>query len=498
MFFNHLNGKYQLQFVSIFVALVLTTQFSIAQTNDPSIAAKEFVNQCRSDPNILIVNPHKETPSKTLELLQQKTLMGGSSLSLYPNDMPRQYVTWKDHKLHGLMQTWYPNGVVMTKEQYRQGKPMEGIYYDTDGVKLGEIKEGNGLKFIFEPPHRGKNWLVATVEYKNGLKDGVEIGYRNYQTKQKDQEAYYKEGKLHGIKTTWMSSGQKNTEEHYRDGIQYGKSICWHENGTIQSVSEYVDGELVDAGVRYYDNGQIESAYEYDKSGHLLQQKEYYANRQIKAITDYNEDTSTKSQVQYFENGTKAEQINDKGHDIWFSSGQLMFSIKKEGRWGKVYSGESFDRMGNPNGKVTDGNGALIKTFISDIMKETTLIVYKNGRTEKTIKLPKLSVALGYDNGGSRIDLKLDFTASVDEGWEKGRFTVLLPDKCSSNDQLEHEINQLDAGQTIKYNWMAVEIPQPVEQWSDKILADIEGVIEGHPVRYQQVIYNSTLMKTKK
>lgn len=492
-----------LRFVGILVVLELTAPFSLAESDDPAIAAKDFVHKHLSDPNTFLLNPpqkmnpYQNMSQQEIHHLRQKTNINGHTLIFYPNGMPRRYASWRNQKLHGLMQDWYPSGVVMTREHYQQGIPMEGLYYNAAGVKLGEIKEGRGLKFIFETSHRDNSWLVATVEYNNGLKDGAEISYRDYQTKQKSHEAYYKEGKRHGVKTTWMSSGQKNSEEHYKHGMKHGKSINWHKNGQIQSASEYQDGKLVRPGIMYHENGQIKSVYECDQTNRIQQLKEYYRNGQIKSISDYNEDTSVKAEVQYYKDGTKAEQMNDKGHDNWFPSGQLMYSIKKGGRWGKVYSGESFDLLGNPNGKLIDGNGSLIKTFISDVRESSTLTVYEKGRTKKTIRLPKIDVGLGYKKGESRIDLKLKFTNSVNGAWEKGRFTVMLPEKCTSDDKLVFDISQLAAGQNIKFSWIDIKIPQKVEEWPGKIIADIEGVIEGHSVKYQQVLYNSKLKKER-
>lgn len=487
----------------IAVLVIWAPTASFAETDDPAPAAKEFVQSHLSDPNLFLVNPPREmnpyadmTPQQ-VQHLRQNSQLHGSTLAFYPDGVPATYTSWMDGKLHGLSQKWYPSGRVMANEQYAQGKPMEGTYYDAIGTKLGEIRKGDGVQFAFRPTGSGDKWLVGTAEYKGGLKDGVEIGYRDYQTKQKGSEAYYTEGKLHGIKTTWTSSGQKNTEEHYRNGLKHGTSICWHENGNVQSVSEYADGRLVKPATMYHSNGQVQLTYDCDDAGRMVQAREYYANGQVKSITDYDKDTREKGKSQYYENGAKAERVDEQGHDIWFSSGQLMYSIKKEGRWGKILSGTSYDSLGNPNGIVRDGTGSVIQGSLID-SKTVTLTAYENGRLAKTTALPQFSVVLGYDKGGCRIDLKLDFKTSIRGKWEKGTFAILLPDKCTSENQLAYEIDQLGAGQSVEYPWISIKIPQAVEEWSGKILADVDGVVDGYQVRYQPVLYDSTLKKTSR
>src|SRR5438093_3975831 len=149
----------------------------------------------------------------------------GAMLLLYLDGLPARFESKKDHKEHGLSKTWYKNGAVRSEEMFDMGKLLTGRYLGPDGSVLGEIKDGNGKRIIFSEPLDERTGSIGFAEYHDGLKNGVEISYLDYDKGTKSSEAHYKDGKLDGKRIRWMPFGQKNIEENFEDGAQQGEAV---------------------------------------------------------------------------------------------------------------------------------------------------------------------------------------------------------------------------------------------------------------------------------
>ena len=91
--------------------------------------------------------------------------------------------------------TFYENGVIQTKEEYRENK-------------------NNGLYIRYY--ENGQKKLEGT--YKNGKKDGKWTSW--YANGQKWEEDTYKDEKLNGLSTEWYENGQKEVEGTYKDNVE--------------------------------------------------------------------------------------------------------------------------------------------------------------------------------------------------------------------------------------------------------------------------------------
>ena len=86
---------------------------------------------------------------------------------------------------------------------------------------------GDGLYYAIneEKPYSGKVFEL----YKNG---------------QKSTERTFKNGKLHGLSSTWDSKGQKKSEVSYKNSEQTGPFRTWYANGQQEKAGAYKDGRL--------------------------------------------------------------------------------------------------------------------------------------------------------------------------------------------------------------------------------------------------------------
>ena len=77
--------------------------------------------------------------------------------------------------------------------------------------------------------------------YKEGVRHGPAAAW--HENGQKMVEAVYKEGKLHGFLTKWYENGQKEVEDNYKEGEKHGPGAAWHENGQKMGEVIYKEGE---------------------------------------------------------------------------------------------------------------------------------------------------------------------------------------------------------------------------------------------------------------
>ncbi len=110
------------------------------------------------------------------------------------------------------------------------------------------------------------------VNYKNDLKDGVEMLYFK-SGKCVQEESYYKAGKLDGTVTVKYEDRTIKSQTDYKNGLKDGSEILYYSNGNKQSEATYAKDKLV---------GTIRM---YDKSGQFT--KEGTANKQVFDIDAY-------------------------------------------------------------------------------------------------------------------------------------------------------------------------------------------------------------------
>ena len=426
------------------VAIVLVFSTTIyAEEVDHASLARDFVATCLSKKNIYIhnppadLNPYKDMSREEVGELRSRAMSDGSTLILYRNGLPAIFKSQKNFQKHGLYKTWYHDGRVKSEEDYADNKLLTGIYYDKSGTVLGEIKQGTGVRIVFGSSAERCEDVCGTTHYVDGLKHGTEILYRDYAKRLKFSEAQYKKGKLHGIKTSWMSSGEKNSEEHYKDGLQHGKSIYWHKNGQVQSTAEYTGGQRTGVSAMFY------------------------------------------------ENGVKAEETSKKVHKRWYPSGQLMLQETLVDL-GKVSSGKSFDSLGNQNGSVTDEVGSLICCDTSSHFWKYQLVIYRRNFAPRSIQLPSILATSTFSRNSNVLEvLALRMKAPPNANLTKFVVSIVLPDDCKSDGPLKFEVDNLQAGSGTKLGPVKITLPQPANKWTGKVLVDVQGLVDGHSVRYQ-------------
>ena len=139
------------------------------------------------------------------------------------------------------------------------------------------------------------------VNYRDGKKNGVALEY--FESGQIRGQGNFKNDKGHGRMTEYYSNGQIKEKISFKDGEIHGEGIRYYRSGQLEEQVNFIDGEMDGQITRYYENGQIkeQGAYKEDEMDGVF--TEYYENGQIKEKATFNYGKLNGRAVRYYENG---------------------------------------------------------------------------------------------------------------------------------------------------------------------------------------------------
>ena len=130
----------------------------------------------------------------------------GLCTNWYQNGQLRWERTFKDGKLNGLKTSWYINGQKYLERFYQDGKVINEKYWTEDGLDNGEF-----ILYHHELYHHDSE------NFKNN-NEGIW------------KRGNLKNGKKHGLWTTWYPKGEKMKERTFKDGKLITETR-WSRNG---------------------------------------------------------------------------------------------------------------------------------------------------------------------------------------------------------------------------------------------------------------------------
>jgi len=114
-----------------------------------------------------------------------------------------------------------------------------------------------------------------------------------------------KEGKIQGIKTTFVE-GVKYSEENYTDDILNGKRKIFYANGNVEVEEQYVNGVLEGVVKTYFENGKLLLTAEYSKGTLTGVVKRYFEDGQLKEEVNFVDNEENGPFKEYHSNGKVA------------------------------------------------------------------------------------------------------------------------------------------------------------------------------------------------
>ncbi len=147
--------------------------------------------------------------------------------------------------LNGKLRRYYPTGVVMQENEYR------------DGMK-------NGVQQLFYPDGAQRGYAI----YLNGkLQGGASLYYKNGNIEFEEQ---FDNGVLNGERKGYYEDGKIKLKEKYAAGVKDGQEKQYYENGKPRAELWYDHGKVVSAVCWGYDGKRKDytaEAEEYNRLG---------------------------------------------------------------------------------------------------------------------------------------------------------------------------------------------------------------------------------------
>ncbi len=238
---------------------------------------------------------------------------------------------------NGLVETYYPSGVLMTEEQfdfgYREGfykefhesgplKYVANYTHDTLQGTIEEYYENGQLMVKYAYYNQAKNGpfvsyyengnLKSKMHYVNNQIEGRELYY--YQNKQIQRDCNYSNGIKNGLCQEFYESGALQKKAVFKNGIA-AVFEAFYEDGRQKAIGSLRYDKPVDVWEYYHPNGQIAEMgrYLYDSLGPSVQHglwKSFHQNGQLRSKGEYEKGLRKGEWVKYFEDGELSDRKN--------------------------------------------------------------------------------------------------------------------------------------------------------------------------------------------
>lgn len=227
----------------------------------------------------------------------QKGELNGVSKEFYPDGTLSKMATYKQGLLDGELKRFskdgavleamtfregvpegeslgfWPSGKIAWKEKFQNGLLEEASYFDSNGLVISTISQGNGKQCLFDDTgpkefhefksgkEEGEVTLLENNQFiqsrffiKNGEKHGEETLYypikpflkEGEKGKQKPKLSIdWYEGKINGSVKTWYDNGVQESQKEMSQNLKQGVLTCWYRNGNLMLIEEYDKDKLV-------------------------------------------------------------------------------------------------------------------------------------------------------------------------------------------------------------------------------------------------------------
>jgi antitoxin component YwqK of YwqJK toxin-antitoxin module len=230
------------------------------------------------------------------EFYYEKGLLQNEAKYFYPSGKLQRIIPYHQGEVHGIVQTfdeegnllentpfsngdregsaiayWSP-GRLLSEETYEQGRLINAAYYDPQGTRVAEVKNGFGKQAQFE-----EEILHSLIEYskgipegevqlffpsgalkctyivKEGKKNGEEWEYYPQETLTPKLCVHWNEDQIQGQVKTWYPNGQIESQREFNGNKKQGTAFAWYKNGDLMLVEEYENDLLIKGS--YYKKG---------------------------------------------------------------------------------------------------------------------------------------------------------------------------------------------------------------------------------------------------
>ncbi|MCE2982522.1 MAG: hypothetical protein LW832_03035 [Parachlamydia sp.] len=186
------------------------------------------------------------------EIVQKREIYSRGQLQQeffnYTNGLPQKQVVHEAPGRHTAT-VWYENGAPQSKEQFHEGRLVQGAYYNMDNREESRVENGSGVRIQrdgFGQPlshdqiYEGQ-MVLRTTYHPNGNPSAL---------------TPYVNGQIEGMRRTYSHGGEPATLEEWSNGVQHGNTVIY-ENGEKSSDLPYVQGYAHGIEQRYREGGML-------------------------------------------------------------------------------------------------------------------------------------------------------------------------------------------------------------------------------------------------
>ena len=233
----------------------------------------------------------------------------------------------KDWELDWDYISYYENGLVEQKWQYKNGKKTwEWIEYFKDGevkskwsYKNGEL-DGYWIRYC-------ERWDNSCAPIDGNFKEWKEIfwaeeywtftTYSYWPNKQVQSAAFYdSDWNRNWDYVSFYESGKLKEQWQYKNDKETWKWVEYYENWNIKLKWTYKDWEFDWDYISYYENGRVEEKWQYKDGKETWEWIEYYDNWKIHRTLNYKDGKLNWEYVEYFEDGSVAFKWSYKDEEL--------------------------------------------------------------------------------------------------------------------------------------------------------------------------------------
>lgn len=211
--------------------------------------------------------------------------------------------TYKDG--NGLLQTWYPSGVLKSEGYFKDNEPIGELKYYYENGQVSDIMR---LNDDHKPDGIWEHW------YPNG---------------QLARQTEYRAGTIAHTDKRWDEKGQLECETHYDDRNQKRKEHTYYSNGQIEFETTWDDegrrdglskhfneqGQLIDSLL--YRSGVFIESRKWSDSGRLISKSQCSDNGDLKLFNRYSESSgNVLEQIREYKGSFLSEERNETGSRI--------------------------------------------------------------------------------------------------------------------------------------------------------------------------------------
>lgn len=183
--------------------------------------------------------------------------------------------TYKDG--NGLLQTWYPSGVLKSEGYFKDNEPIGELKYYYENGQVSDIMR---LNDDHKPDGIWEHW------YPNG---------------QLARQTEYRAGAIAHADKRWDEKGQLECETHYDDRNQKRKEHTYYSNGQIEFEATWdEEGRRDGLSKHFNEQGQLIDSLLY-RSGVFIESRKWSDSGRLIYEAEYGDDDSLKSSRKYSE-----------------------------------------------------------------------------------------------------------------------------------------------------------------------------------------------------